>query len=346
MNIANKQTDNEIIKNWCHTKMEVHKTNFVWIIDNIPFSFYKTGESFRSSKFFAGPSNELSYDLELYPNGDVCQFNPCMSLFINSHEESNKKVKYEISLLKENGDKIVPNSEFFDSGKKCGNSEIVSRTQVTLKDLNNLLPTNNLTILCCILVVVKKNIISKKTAISKFSTRKSNVLENLFQNKNFADITLAVENEEILAHKALLAARSEVFAAMFHTTMKEQITNRVEISDMNFGILKEMMEFIYTERAPNLKYINLELLLAADKYGLEDLKKVCVESLLNNLSVKTVVEVLIVADLQNIKILKLETLEYIKLNIGDVIQTSSWKQMVVSHPNLIEKVLNSFANKK
>ena len=60
-------------------------------------------------------------------------------------------------------------------------------------------------------------------------------------------------------------ARSPVFAAMFEHEMEERKRNRVDITDVDHEVLREMLRFIYTGRAPNLDKMADDLLAAADK---------------------------------------------------------------------------------
>lgn len=122
-------------------------------------------------------------------------------------------------------------------------------------------------------------------------------LGSLFENQKFSDVTLAVENREFQAHKSILAARSPVFAAMFEHEMEERKHNRVEITDVDHEVLREMLRFIYTGKASNLEKMADDLLAAADKVCLPHnffytnttynkiILRMC-HSLINNLSSK------------------------------------------------------------
>ena len=63
----------------------------------------------------------------------------------------------------------------------------------------------------------------------------------------------------------LFLARSPVFRAMFEHEMEESKFNRVEISDISPEVFKEMLNFLYTGKSPNLSEMAAELLAAADK---------------------------------------------------------------------------------
>lgn len=52
---------------------------------------------------------------------------------------------------------------------------------------------------------------------------------------------------------------------MFEHEMEERKQNRVTISDVDHDVLKEMLRFIYTGKAPNLEKMADDLLAAADK---------------------------------------------------------------------------------
>lgn len=99
--------------------------------------------------------------------------------------------------------------------------------------------------------------------------RLSDDFGQLFENQKFSDVTLAVSGREFQAHKAILAARSPVFAAMFEHEMEERKHNRVEILDVDHEVLREMLRFIYTGKAASLDKMADDLLAAADKVNIQ-----------------------------------------------------------------------------
>lgn len=52
---------------------------------------------------------------------------------------------------------------------------------------------------------------------------------------------------------------------MFEHEMEEKRHGRVEITDVDHMVMKEILRFIYTGKAPNLDKMADELLAAADK---------------------------------------------------------------------------------
>uniref|UniRef100_A0A1A9ZJS0 BTB domain-containing protein n=1 Tax=Glossina pallidipes TaxID=7398 RepID=A0A1A9ZJS0_GLOPL len=167
-------------------------------------------------------------------------------------------------------------------------------------------------------------------------------LGNLLDNEKFSDVTLVVSGLELKAHKSILAARSDVFAAMFEHEMEESKLNRVVINDIDYNVLKDMLTFMYTGTAPNLDKMSSDLLAVANKYALENLKSMCEHALSTKHSVKTAAETLVLADLYGAGQLKAHTIAYIKNHIADVMQTQGWEAMTKTHSYLITDVLRAF----
>ncbi|XDV13454.1 hypothetical protein PO909_001855 [Leuciscus waleckii] len=167
--------------------------------------------------------------------------------------------------------------------------------------------------------------------------RLADELGGLWEHSRFTDCSLCVAGQEFQAHKAILAARSPVFSAMFEHEMEESkkrksqenreemphqretkqmscplyLKNRVEINDVEAEVFKEMMFFIYTGKAPNLDKMADDLLAAADKYALERLKVMCEDALCTSLSVENAAEILILADLHSADQLKTQAVDFI-----------------------------------
>ena len=88
----------------------------------------------------------------------------------------------------------------------------------------------------------------------------------LLQSGILSDFTVVVGSESIPVHRALLAARSPVFAAMFrHEDTKEAQESQVVISDVRAEVFKDLLHFAYTGVKPKCGRLTTELLALADK---------------------------------------------------------------------------------
>jgi speckle-type POZ protein len=165
----------------------------------------------------------------------------------------------------------------------------------------------------------------------------------LFESQDFADVILSASGQQLHAHKAVLSTRSPVFLAMFRHDMLETRSNRVEIEDIRYDVLREMVHFIYTGRTPNLIDMACELLQAADKYALERLKVMCEDTLCLSLTTDNVADTLILADVHSAKQLKERCLSFIAERAKDIIHSDGWKKILQSHPELVGEAFRTLA---
>lgn len=156
----------------------------------------------------------------------------------------------------------------------------------------------------------------------------SNDFENLLNNGMFSDVIIkSVEGNEFKVHKAVLASRSSVLKAHFEHNTTECCTNLVE-SPLETDILREVLTFIYSDRAPRVDEIPQELLAAADFYQLGRLKSICEEALHKKLTIENAIETLQLADLHSAKMLKNLTLEFIKDGQAKLVtKTEGWAKI-------------------
>lgn len=133
---------------------------------------------------------------------------------------------------------------------------------------------------------------NKQLSVQRFQSDFLAILEN----ESSTDVTFKVEDEEIKAHKLILSARCDYFKNMFASGMKETERNEVKISDIESNVFKELQKFLYSGIPPPFREaISPGLLIAADKYGLDDLKMACESDLTKNLSTENVVDYLLLA---------------------------------------------------
>ncbi len=110
---------------------------------------------------------------------------------------------------------------------------------------------------------------------------KETLLDKIFwENRHSTgDITVACGSKHIPAHKAVLAARSDMFAAMFrHEETLESQTDLVTINDVDEDCFEEFIRYLYLNQlsSTDLSADVLEdLLVAADKYLISSLKTKC-----------------------------------------------------------------------
>jgi speckle-type POZ protein len=128
-----------------------------------------------------------------------------------------------------------------------------------------------------------------------------------FDSKVFSDITIVCsDKKEIPAHRIILA-RSPVFAKIFTT----EVAKKIVVEDIDSDTMKELLRFIYIGYAQNLDTLASQLLYAAEKYDLPELKSICATELIELLSLENVFASLVLADRYNEQSLLDECLKFI-----------------------------------
>ena len=153
--------------------------------------------------------------------------------------------------------------------------------------------------------------------------------------EKYCDVTLTITQEEgdsptqvnLYAHKAILAARSPVFARMFSHDMQESVTNTIKLSDIEPEVLKELLTYIYTSESPNIKTHAASLLYHAQKYQLVHLKALCEQRLSYDLQIDNAARILLLADAWNAEQLKRNALLFINEHGYEVQLTEEWKDI-------------------
>ncbi|KAF8658675.1 hypothetical protein HU200_059149 [Digitaria exilis] len=210
----------------------------------------------------------------------------------------------------------------------------------------------------CILVQCTLTVLEPKKAMSPSdamaaSAPSSDLHEQfgeLLRSQEGADITFVVAGESIPAHRSVLAARSPVFMAGFFGDMGEKASTRIEIHDMEVEAFRAMLHFLYTDTVPELDdqkgeqatLMAQHLLEAADRYGLERLKRICVDELCAGISVGTVATTLALAEQHGCSELKAKCMKFIldaPSNLHAVAATDGYRHLEASCPSVLSELL-------
>lgn len=73
----------------------------------------------------------------------------------------------------------------------------------------------------------------------------SSGLERLLTSGHFSDTTVIAGSYSLKCHKAVLAAISPYFEAMFTSGMKESLTGVVKIEGIDNNVFKDILSYIY-----------------------------------------------------------------------------------------------------
>ncbi|XP_049843145.1 ankyrin-3-like isoform X2 [Schistocerca gregaria] len=168
-------------------------------------------------------------------------------------------------------------------------------------------------------------------------------LATLLDASEGAVVTLVAGDTRLVAHRAVLAARSPVFQAMFQHDTLEASGGRVVIPDVEGPVLRHLLSYMYTLQAPQLPSVAPQVLAAADSYGLPHLKAAFEQQVAAQLSVENAVATALLALRHSCPILKQAAVAFIKAHTLQVVMTQGWADAAVSHPHYLVELTRLIA---
>uniref|UniRef100_A0A0N5B4K8 BTB domain-containing protein n=1 Tax=Strongyloides papillosus TaxID=174720 RepID=A0A0N5B4K8_STREA len=252
--------------------------------------------------------------------------------------------KFSISNVdgKEEYKSIIGVEEFDENKNSFCLQKFINRSDL-LKRKSKLLPGDRLTV-CFEIFYLCDDIntygLSKATPIKEPLNIFLNDMSRMVDSSEYYDCIIKVGNHELNVHKCILDARSEVFRSALKRKRVEPESNIVEMNDFRLGVVKDMVNYLYTGKSPRIDEIATEMLEIAEKYKLEGLKMIATESLLRSLNVENVCEYLEKSELYSAEVLKEFCVRYIYLNAEEVVKYEKWRKIVNFYPLLLEKIFN------
>ena len=175
----------------------------------------------------------------------------------------------------------------------------------------------------------------------------SSDLGNMFLDPQFSDIVLLCQEEEIQAHKMILSARSPLFRAMLKTEMPGSVKGEIMIMIENADkdVLKEMVGYFYTAKVGEHFTKYKELLILANKYEVEELKKFCGTKVIELLNNDNVLQVGTFAELHNAEDLMKACVKYIVVNKPSSLNQSLEEDLVKRSPKMMIEMIRQLLKK-
>jgi hypothetical protein len=124
----------------------------------------------------------------------------------------------------------------------------------------------------------------------------------LLRSGMHSDFTIVVGDQQFRVHRCILAARSQVFKAMFAHGMKEAKEGQVVIEGVGAQAMQRMLAFLYSGTLEMLEDRDEaltaceDLMRVADRFRVDSLIDLCTFHLTTLLTVSTVARILLLAD--------------------------------------------------
>lgn len=139
----------------------------------------------------------------------------------------------------------------------------------------------------------------------------------------YADVVFIVDGQTVPAHRALLAARSSYFRQLFNDAKSEKIS----IDGVRHPIFLAVLKYLYTARIDVDPRLALEMVVAADRFGLSDMKAHCFGKIEQNFDAANVCEILALADSHGAESLKTAALRFIHDHYQAVTKSPAFKSL-------------------
>ncbi|TVU30641.1 hypothetical protein EJB05_22272, partial [Eragrostis curvula] len=298
-----------------------------------------TGEHLKSLPFTVGGHR---WQIRYYPNGDTSESADYISLFLRLANSVTKPVKAQFSFV-------------------GGIPKFFKREDL---EKSTHLQDDSFAIRCDVVVIdefrVEKETLEEDMTPSFVSVSPSDLhqhLGDLLLSEKGADVVFNVGGQTFAAHRCVLAARSPVFSAELFGIMKEGDTGCVvQIDDMEAGVFKSLLRFIYTDMFPEVKkegqdqdeedVMAQHLLVAADRYNLERLKQICEEKLIKYIDVGTVGSILVLADQHNCPGLKKACFHFLSssVNLKAAVASNDFEHLSTSCPSVMRELVVMIGN--
>ncbi|XP_047051351.1 BTB/POZ and MATH domain-containing protein 1-like [Lolium rigidum] len=173
----------------------------------------------------------------------------------------------------------------------------------------------------------------------------------MWDKQEHTDVSFNIGGECFYAHRLVLAARSPVFKAELYGPMAESKMASITIQDMEASTFRSMLHYMYHGSLPNNDgktdsfTLDQHLLVAADRYGLVMLKKICEDKLCaNGIKLGSVVSLLELAEDHSCSKLKARCFDFLAGgdNFKVVATSGEYLHLMQTYPNLLVEARDRF----
>ncbi|KAH9399419.1 hypothetical protein TYRP_017831 [Tyrophagus putrescentiae] len=319
---------------------------FSFVIDNVARLLEGNGVTVFSNMTTVSETQNFKVQLSFDPNPTAEK--KAGFVEINLHLSKSTLVKrqsleYKIAVLDNKGDE-----KFVKEGRQNIQSEVIfcedpslCVAKAAILDQKNSLIKNGQLKVSCEIRLGYNLMLNSQTQVCRD-------LEKLRKSGTFTDVTVIVEKKqtkerkEFPAHKAILSARSDVFAAMFNAKYVENLTNKVVIDDIEPNIFQELLNYIYYGQV-SMDLQNVDnIFKAADKYEVMGLRGICEKFRSEHLKMEDVPDVIKFADTNSSNYLIQACTDFLSDNSKDI-TNSVWRKLPSDITFKVFKVLSKKA---
>lgn len=163
-------------------------------------------------------------------------------------------------------------------------------------------------------------------------------LKKLVNCDLLSDIAFIVEDQRIFGHK-VLCLRCPFFHNMLTGEYMEARATDLVLEDIRVPIFLQLLEFLYTDHVEITLDSAMELLRAADRFGIDRLKRMCEHVMLSSISIEMAPQLLLAADIHNAEALRERCMCFILSHFDDVSTTTAFEEMTRANLELTLEII-------
>lgn len=170
------------------------------------------------------------------------------------------------------------------------------------------------------------------------STSLASDLKKYVNNELLSDVTFIVEGRSVFAHK-ILCLRCPFFFNMLAGDYAERSAREIKLEDVKYDSFIMILEYLYSDEAKINIDNAMELFQAADRFGLERLKRACEHEMLSSITIDTAAAMLFTANEHAADTLRERCMNFILQNFDEVSRTTGFEEMGRTNIELVFEVL-------
>jgi hypothetical protein len=297
----------------------------------------------KSHDFMLSGSN-IAFRLTLDPTGRD-EYNKS-AVFLELRDlagGSSVNVKFRLWIEDSFGKKLLTTPvemahEFTEVGEQSGSRTFTSYMSIFKE--NTVFSKQGFAIICCEVMRIKP----KNDHDLKFRDK----YYEFYQQGISDNCSLQVEDKDYVVPKNYLMASSQMFERMLTTEGEE--SNTIKLTDVRPEIVVNFIKYLHTGKMDNLNELAEETFIFADRYEIEDIKSLCIQSLAETFSKENITHRFHLASKYESVELRNHSVFYItnygsEGNFRHIFQTDEWNTLMKEDSKLADEISNAFFDK-
>jgi len=170
---------------------------------------------------------------------------------------------------------------------------------------------------------------------SNFSSDMATVLNS----SEIADINFTLADGSVLfAHKIVLSARSDYFRTIFEGNFRESGKQHIDMQEIDRVTFMELLRFIYTNEISDVGDHVVDVLVAAGRFLLDDLKQSIEKQLESQLDTENTLDLLFLSESTHTPKLRKASISSLVENLGNWKNISGLKDLRQNSPITMKHV--------